>query len=176
MSSSSWSKILLTQVTIFCISDTIRWRITYEQNYFRSVTRQNLRHDCHHSANNTITHCELAMQYVAEDHGQHHIMGINPEALKWGVDRQRYWSVSEVFGPSSVMSLGNGLMPKWQQTLTQTISDSLVVTKSNEHILGTPSLTQKTQVSIPAWINNHMPSKVLDDITNPFPNVNGCTI
>ena len=25
---------------------------------------------------------------------------------------------------------------------------------------------------IPAWMNNHMPSKVYDEITNPFPNFN----
>ena len=29
---------------------------------------------------------------------------------------------------------------------------------------------------IPAWISNHMPSKVQDEITYPFPNFNGCTI
>ena len=29
---------------------------------------------------------------------------------------------------------------------------------------------------IPAWISNHMPSKVWDEITYPFLNFNGCTI
>ena len=29
---------------------------------------------------------------------------------------------------------------------------------------------------IPAWIRNHMPSKVWDEITYPFPKFNGCTI
>ena len=29
---------------------------------------------------------------------------------------------------------------------------------------------------IPAWIRNHKPSKVWDEITNPFPNFNGCII
>ena len=29
---------------------------------------------------------------------------------------------------------------------------------------------------IPAWISNHMPIKVWDEITYPFPNFNGCTI
>ena len=29
---------------------------------------------------------------------------------------------------------------------------------------------------IPAWINNHIPSKVWDEITNPFLNFNGCTV
>ena len=28
---------------------------------------------------------------------------------------------------------------------------------------------------IPAWISNHMPNKVWDEITYPFPNFNGCT-
>ena len=30
--------------------------------------------------------------------------------------------------------------------------------------------------SIPVWISNHMPSKVKDEITDPFPNFNGCTV
>ena len=30
--------------------------------------------------------------------------------------------------------------------------------------------------SIPAWINNHMPSKVRNEITDSFPNINGCTV
>ena len=29
---------------------------------------------------------------------------------------------------------------------------------------------------IPAWISNHMPSKVWDDITYPFLNINGATV
>ena len=29
---------------------------------------------------------------------------------------------------------------------------------------------------IPAWISNHMPSKVWDEITYPFLNFNGCTV
>ena len=29
---------------------------------------------------------------------------------------------------------------------------------------------------IPAWRSNHMPSKVWDEITYPFPNFNGVTI
>ena len=29
---------------------------------------------------------------------------------------------------------------------------------------------------IPAWISNHMSSKVWDEITYPFPNFNGCTV
>ena len=29
---------------------------------------------------------------------------------------------------------------------------------------------------IPSWISNHMPSKVWDEITYPFPNFNGCTV
>ena len=29
---------------------------------------------------------------------------------------------------------------------------------------------------IPAWISNHMPSKVWGEITYPFPNFNGCTV
>ena len=29
---------------------------------------------------------------------------------------------------------------------------------------------------IPAFLSNHMPSKVWDEITNPFPNFNGVTI
>ena len=29
---------------------------------------------------------------------------------------------------------------------------------------------------IPAWIRNHMPSKVCDEITQPFPNFNGWTV
>ena len=29
---------------------------------------------------------------------------------------------------------------------------------------------------IPAWISNHMPSKVMDGITYPFLNFNGCTV
>ena len=28
---------------------------------------------------------------------------------------------------------------------------------------------------IPAWISNHMPSRVWDEINHPFPNFNGCT-
>ena len=30
--------------------------------------------------------------------------------------------------------------------------------------------------SISAWISNHMPSEVWDEITYPFPNFNGCTV
>ena len=30
--------------------------------------------------------------------------------------------------------------------------------------------------SIPAWISNHMPSKLWDEITYPFPNFNGSTV
>ena len=29
---------------------------------------------------------------------------------------------------------------------------------------------------IPAWISNHMPSKVWDEITHPFLNFNGCAV
>ena len=29
---------------------------------------------------------------------------------------------------------------------------------------------------IPAWINDRMPSKVWDEILNPFPNLNNCTV
>ena len=29
---------------------------------------------------------------------------------------------------------------------------------------------------IPAWISNHRPGKVWDEITYPFPNFNGCTV
>ena len=29
---------------------------------------------------------------------------------------------------------------------------------------------------IPAWISDHMPSKVWDEITYPFPNFNGTTV
>ena len=29
---------------------------------------------------------------------------------------------------------------------------------------------------IPSWINNHIPSKVWDEITYAFPNFNGCTV
>ena len=29
---------------------------------------------------------------------------------------------------------------------------------------------------IPAWISNHMPSKVWDEISYPFPNFNSCTV
>ena len=29
---------------------------------------------------------------------------------------------------------------------------------------------------IPAWIRNHMPSNVWDEITYPFLNFNGCTV
>ena len=29
---------------------------------------------------------------------------------------------------------------------------------------------------IPAWISNHMPSKMWDEIIHPFPNSNGCTV
>ena len=29
---------------------------------------------------------------------------------------------------------------------------------------------------IPAWISNHMPSKMWDEITYPFPNFNSCTV
>ena len=32
-----------------------------------------------------------------------------------------------------------------------------------------------TAFSSPAWISNHKPSKVWDEITYPFPNFNGCT-
>ena len=31
-------------------------------------------------------------------------------------------------------------------------------------------------ISTPAWISNHTPSKVLDTITNPFPNFNGSSV
>ena len=31
-------------------------------------------------------------------------------------------------------------------------------------------------ILIPAWISNHMPNKVWDKITYPFPNFNGCTV
>ena len=29
---------------------------------------------------------------------------------------------------------------------------------------------------IPAWIRHHMPSKIWDEVTNPFPNFNGFTV
>ena len=29
---------------------------------------------------------------------------------------------------------------------------------------------------IPIWINNHIPNKLWGEITNPFPNFNGCTV
>ena len=29
---------------------------------------------------------------------------------------------------------------------------------------------------IPAWISNHTPNKVWDEITYPFQNFNGCTV
>ena len=38
------------------------------------------------------------------------------------------------------------------------------------------SYYQHALTLIPACINNHTPSKVLDEITYPFPNFNGCTI
>ena len=31
-------------------------------------------------------------------------------------------------------------------------------------------------ILIPAWINNHMQSKMWDEISYPFPNFNGCTV
>ena len=36
--------------------------------------------------------------------------------------------------------------------------------------------TWRTCAKHPAWINNHMPSKVWDVITYPFQNFNGCTV
>ena len=36
--------------------------------------------------------------------------------------------------------------------------------------------TRYTETIIPAWISNHMSSKVCDKITYPFPNFNGCTV
>ena len=39
--------------------------------------------------------------------------------------------------------------------------------------LGHPLLTW---INFNAWTDNHIPSKVLDEITYPFPNVNGWTI
>ena len=39
------------------------------------------------------------------------------------------------------------------------------------------TVTEKTQAKyIPAWISNHMPGKVWDEITYPFLNFNGCTV
>ena len=29
---------------------------------------------------------------------------------------------------------------------------------------------------IPAWISNHIPGKIWDEITNPSPNFNGATV
>ena len=37
-------------------------------------------------------------------------------------------------------------------------------------------LLQTWLTLIPAWISNHMLSKVWEEITHAFPNVNGCTI
>ena len=42
-------------------------------------------------------------------------------------------------------------------------------------IMSTISLWMRI-MQIPAWISNHMPSKVWDEIINPFPNFNGCTV
>ena len=43
----------------------------------------------------------------------------------------------------------------------------------NEWII---SLWWHRLILIVAWISNHMPSKVSDEITHPFPNFNGCTV
>ena len=36
--------------------------------------------------------------------------------------------------------------------------------------------TNMDQTLNPAWISNHTPSKVWDEITYPFLNFNGCTV
>ena len=36
--------------------------------------------------------------------------------------------------------------------------------------------TNMDQLLSLAWISDHMPSKVWDELTYPFPNFNGCTI
>ena len=36
--------------------------------------------------------------------------------------------------------------------------------------------TNMAQFFIPAWVSNHMPNKLWDEITYPFPNFNSATI
>ena len=49
---------------------------------------------------------------------------------------------------------------------------SLLVLKVRDHrIYGGPNFNP-----IPAWISNHMPSKLWDGIIHLFPNFNGCTV
>ena len=38
------------------------------------------------------------------------------------------------------------------------------------------SFYQRESTWILAWSSNHMPSKMWDEITYPFPNFNGCTV
>ena len=45
------------------------------------------------------------------------------------------------------------------------------VTEKRGNLLSPSPLT-----SIPAWISNHMPSRVVDQVTYPFPNFNGVTV
>ena len=44
-------------------------------------------------------------------------------------------------------------------------------------VTSTPgALLQSSLTLIPAWMNNHMPSKMWDEIIYPFPNFNGHTV
>ena len=48
---------------------------------------------------------------------------------------------------------------------------------NTKHELGHNSDCRLTYINlIPAWLSNHIPSKVWDEITYPFPNFNGGTI
>ena len=46
------------------------------------------------------------------------------------------------------------------------------------HVVTTPvaPFTNNGLTLIPAWISNHTPNKVWDEITYPFLNFNGCTV
>ena len=50
-------------------------------------------------------------------------------------------------------------------SLTEKLMNRAVVASHQEHLL-----------LIPPWISNHMPNKMWDEITYPFPNFNGCVV
>ena len=47
---------------------------------------------------------------------------------------------------------------------------------SASHMLGSFGYYVYGLTLIPAWISKHIPRKVWDRITHPFPNFNGCTV
>ena len=80
-------------------------------------------------------------------------------------------NVTGLHWPSFNIGSGNGLVPSGNKPLPEPMLAMTQISCCHMASLGHNELSL-----IPAWISNHMPSKVCDRITYPFPNFNSCTI